>query len=298
MEKDFSIEKYTQIGDFGIIILVSVEKIFPLTLTCDLWLVTVVSGVNDQLTDTPDALDALKRSLCSVQQVADQGAVKILPEPGSPDVYLDFNKRLGENLDWKNKIAETMLLYPDFVSAEDEQSLMKELEPYLSRLHYETSHWDDAIHHYRETERSKWNKNNEGIINRVRRLAFPPNVSPLKLVHVLDLAKNGVIKPHVDSVRFCGTTIAGISLLSSSIMRLRLEEDKEVYCDVLLPRFSLYVMKDYARFKYTHEIMSETESSFKGELVPRDRRVSIICRNEPASGDASTNDIFEEIRLL
>jgi alkylated DNA repair protein alkB family protein 7 len=222
----------------------------------------------------------------------------VSPKPGAADVYFEFNQRLREKPEWKEEIIRTMLIYPEFLNLEEEESLMKELEPYLSRLHYETSHWDDAIHHYRETERSRWNKKNEEIINRVRSLAFPPNVSPLKLVHVLDLAKNGVIKPHVDSVRFCGTTIAGISLLSSSIMRLRLEEDKEVYCDVLLPRLSLYVMKDYARFKYTHEIMSETESCFKGELVPRDRRISIICRNEPVGGDAPVNDIFQEIRPL
>jgi len=58
-----------------------------------------------------------------------------------------------------------------------------------------------AIHHYRETERKNWNKKNELVINRIRNLAFPPSVAQLQLVHVLDLGKSGVIKPHIDSVR-------------------------------------------------------------------------------------------------
>ena len=58
-----------------------------------------------------------------------------------------------------------------------------------------------AIHEYRETERSHWNKKNSIIINRIRSTAFPPNVPQLKLVHILDLAKKGIIKPHIDSVR-------------------------------------------------------------------------------------------------
>lgn len=58
-----------------------------------------------------------------------------------------------------------------------------------------------AIHGYRETERLKWNEANMKIIERVRKLAFPPEVAPIKYVHILDLDKNGWIKPHIDAVR-------------------------------------------------------------------------------------------------
>jgi alkylated DNA repair protein alkB homolog 7 len=80
------------------------------------------------------------------------------------------------------------------------------------------------------------------------------------------LAEDGHIKPHVDSVRFCGNTIAGLSLLSDSVMRLirttesdeiaakdqssndysrtKFEKDENAfYADVLLKRRSLYIMK-------------------------------------------------------
>lgn len=58
-----------------------------------------------------------------------------------------------------------------------------------------------AIHGYRETERLKWNESNTKILDRVRSIAFPPNVAQLKFVHILDLDKNGYIKPHIDAIR-------------------------------------------------------------------------------------------------
>lgn len=58
-----------------------------------------------------------------------------------------------------------------------------------------------AIHGYRETEWRKWSENNSKILDRVRKEAFPSNMTQLSLVHILDLAPEGWIKPHVDSVR-------------------------------------------------------------------------------------------------
>ena len=43
--------------------------------------------------------------------------------------------------------------------------------------------------------------------------------------------------------QFCGNTIAGISLLSSSVMRLVHQENKDKYADILLKRRSLYIMR-------------------------------------------------------
>ena len=58
-----------------------------------------------------------------------------------------------------------------------------------------------AIHGYRETEKLKWNEDNQKILQRVRELAFPPGVPQIAYVHVLDISKDGYIKPHVDAVR-------------------------------------------------------------------------------------------------
>ncbi|XP_026679830.1 alpha-ketoglutarate-dependent dioxygenase alkB homolog 7, mitochondrial-like isoform X1 [Diaphorina citri] len=196
----------------------------------------------------------------------------------------------------KSSILSNMLVINDFLSAEEEQSLLKEINQFIKRQRYEYDHWDDAIHGFRETERSKWNEENTKIIARVQNLAFPPNVTPIQYVHVLDLEQKGYIKAHVDSVRFCGNTIAGLSLLSDSVMKLVDEKTKTQEILVLLKQRSLYVMKDDARYKFTHEVL-ENERSYFGDLfVPRGRRISVICRNTPdpslidSSSDTSTNN--------
>lgn len=50
--------------------------------------------------------------------------------------------------DWpssdKDAFAQDMTLIENFISAVDEASFMKELEPYLKRMKYEFDHWDDV----------------------------------------------------------------------------------------------------------------------------------------------------------
>lgn len=56
-----------------------------------------------------------------------------------------------------------------------------------------------AIHGYRETERKNWYPHNRLILEKVKKVAFNGEIMPF--IHILDLAENGVIKPHVDSTR-------------------------------------------------------------------------------------------------
>ncbi|XP_063704368.1 alpha-ketoglutarate-dependent dioxygenase alkB homolog 7, mitochondrial [Culicoides brevitarsis] len=200
----------------------------------------------------------------------------------------------------KELFLQDMIIQPDFITPHEEDEIMKEIDPYLKRLKYEFDHWDDAIQGFRETERQKWYPDNKKILNRVLETAFPQE-SVLPHVHVLDLAEDGHIKPHVDSVRYCGTTISGISLLSDAVMRLvRIDEkeykdnaeyrnqpsplgEKGFYVDVLLKRRSLYIMSYTSRYNFTHEVLGNEKSVFKGSPVKKTRRVSIICRNEPRS---------------
>lgn len=202
----------------------------------------------------------------------------------------------------KTEFLRDMCLYEDFISVDEEQTLMTEVEQVTKRMRYEYDHWDDAIHGYRETERKNWYPQNRLVLDRVGKFAFDTKVMPF--VHILDLAKDGVIKPHVDSSRYCGNIIAGLSLLTDCIMRLRrVDETKyyqgskdagqiqikadsgnsggefDYYADILLKRRSLYVMRDSARYKFTHEVLAPG-ALFKGAPVDKDRRVSIICRND------------------
>lgn len=58
-----------------------------------------------------------------------------------------------------------------------------------------------AILGYRETEKSTWNAANSEIIDRMKAVSFKDVAKPTDFVHVLDLQKDGEIKPHIDSVR-------------------------------------------------------------------------------------------------
>lgn len=106
--------------------------------------------------------------------------------------------------------------------------------------------------------------------------------------HAIDLKHDGDLKPHVDSVRFSGGMVAGISLLSSSIMRLRPGADvgrnpEEGVVDLLLPPLSLYVLTGVSRYQYAHELLP-TGSVFEASdgtttEVEREQRFSIIFRD-------------------
>ena len=89
----------------------------------------------------------------------------------------------------------------DFIDETEENLLVKEVEPHLKRLVYEKDHWDEAIVGFRETERKNWNQSNSVIIDKLRKAAFKPGDKYLPYVHVLDLAEDGHIKPHIDSPR-------------------------------------------------------------------------------------------------
>ncbi|KPJ13428.1 putative alpha-ketoglutarate-dependent dioxygenase ABH7 [Papilio machaon] len=125
--------------------------------------------------------------------------------------------------------TSSMRIYPNFVSEEEEASLLAEVEPQLKRLRYEYDHWDNAIEGYRETERDSWNEQNAAILKRVRDTAFQPNAQLLPRAHILDLAAAG----------------------------------------------------DVSRYEFTHAVLGGEHSMWRGEKLPRRRRIAVICRERP-----------------
>lgn len=61
--------------------------------------------------------------------------------------------------------------------------------------------FSQAIHGYRESERSEWTPENQKVLSRIRQFAFDDPSQTLVHVHILDIAKEGYIKPHIDAVR-------------------------------------------------------------------------------------------------
>ncbi|XP_057627345.1 alpha-ketoglutarate-dependent dioxygenase alkB homolog 7, mitochondrial [Chionomys nivalis] len=180
-----------------------------------------------------------------------------------------------------SRLRDEAVVRPGFLSQAEEDTLTRELEPQLRRRRYEYDHWDAAIHGFRETEKSRWSDASQAILHRVQEAAFGPDQTLLSLVHVLDLEPQGYIKPHVDSVKFCGSTIAGLSLLSPSVMKLVHTQEPEQWLELLLEPGSLYILRGSARYDFSHEILRDEESFFGERRVPRGRRISVICRSLP-----------------
>ncbi|KAM8982759.1 LOW QUALITY PROTEIN: alpha-ketoglutarate-dependent dioxygenase alkB homolog 7, mitochondrial [Ara ararauna] len=175
-----------------------------------------------------------------------------------------------------------------FVSAAEEAALLRELRPRLERGAYRGEHWDgvtpppQAICGYRETELALRGGEGRALLLRVTAAAFPPPRAPAPpLAHVLDLLPSGHVRAHVDSVKFCGCTIAGVSLLSPCVLRLVCCRSPQHRLELLLEPRSLYVLRGAARYEFTHEILPDAQSWFGGRRVPRGRRISIIYRNAP-----------------
>ena len=200
------------------------------------------------------------------------------------------------------------VVYPGYLSEEEGQSLVKEVSKRLKRRRFEDGHWDSVISKYREIELATPVEVDSDstidfpqyaqTIQRTRDLlqsyVYPQSINPIPWLpcHAIDLSKNGSLDAHVDSVKFSGGIVAGISLLSDSIMRLRpakgewidndSDESLDGHVDLYLPKLSLYCLHGMSRFHYSHELLpSDSAYQIHGEdiQVTRGRRLSIIFRD-------------------
>jgi alkylated DNA repair protein alkB family protein 7 len=178
-----------------------------------------------------------------------------------------------------------LLVVPHFVTSAEHDALAAEAQASLRRRQYEKGHWDGVIRGFREAQKplGAWPAGCRAVFERVHaRFPSPSTQAPMPSVHVLDLAADGVIQRHVDSVKFSGDIVAGISLLSDGVMRLR-HETSDAVIALHLPARSLYMLCGEARYHWGHEVPAGTVD-FKGTPVTRGRRVSLIIRDELATG--------------
>jgi len=195
----------------------------------------------------------------------------------------------------------SLSIISDIVTHEEEEAILAPLYPLL-RFRYQGSHWDDVIVRYREIELNTdkhevWSDCVNIIGSEVKKY-HGPDLSLLP-PHVVDLAADGHIGAHIDSVKFSGSIIAGLSLLSPRIMRLEWNHEAAAAAglDVLsppegleavefyLPPRSLYILSGPLRFFYSHQILGYGSPSNLPLLMPSlpsklNRRISIVIRDE------------------
>lgn len=173
-----------------------------------------------------------------------------------------------------------LYLYRDFISASLEEELLKEIDAQPWVVDY-----DRRLQYY--GYRNELEKPYDLVEFPV---AIPPKIYSLseKIVEqkILEYQPDQVIineydpgqgiRPHKDRNYF-DNQICGINLGSGCVMKFIKIKGSEVI-DVEIPRRSLYVMQDEARYKWNHAIPPRKKDKIDGNLQHRERRVSITYR--------------------
>jgi alkylated DNA repair protein alkB family protein 7 len=184
------------------------------------------------------------------------------------------------------------LLLEDFITEAEHQALLDStyLQMRLGRRRYMGSHWDSVIAGFREIElrvedEDQWPPELRVVTVRMQSTVTALLDRPIEYLcpHLIDLSPTGRISPHVDSVKFSGGIIAGLSLQSTRIMRLQREGchgDDDVVELLMRPR-SLYLLTGEMRFDYAHEVLGA--GSRPPLLFPDNapqRRISLVLRDK------------------
>lgn len=109
-------------------------------------------------------------------------------------------------------------------------------------------HYDGVIKNYREMHVTSWPDDIPELSHLLHRIG---NFHPQEVTqtHLLHLASDGEIQPHVDHLTAFGAWIASVSLGADRILRLeKLGSDGSLPFDIILPSGSVYVQKYAFRF--------------------------------------------------
>mmetsp|Transcript_8367 Transcript_8367/g.16663 ORF Transcript_8367/g.16663 Transcript_8367/m.16663 type:complete len:262 (+) Transcript_8367:39-824(+) len=188
------------------------------------------------------------------------------------------------------------VVFPEAITQEEHDAIVEEIlhgagdraMRKFRKRKYEMDHWDAVIVGYKEIERPMhlWPPSCAPVLQRVQNFVqsyLEENVESVKgqldylPPHIIDLAADGEIRAHVDSIKFSGEVVAGLSLLSGRTMKLRAGKDDphayrddEPAIDLILPPRSLYILCNRARFNMAHSVE---------RVDPPERRFSIIFRD-------------------
>ena len=173
--------------------------------------------------------------------------------------------------------------------------------PRRNEIPYFEHNADNLIFGYRELQRPMhaFSPESSAVLQRLVSTVFPENANLMR-IHLLDLAPDGHIAPHVDHVDYSGDFIVGLSLLTDSVMtlhhrgigepetNLKDEKSTDVWLPMYLPRRSLYVLQGEARYDWAHAVPQmpewneEDSQGTQSECtlpIVKGRRLAVIFRD-------------------
>jgi alkylated DNA repair protein alkB family protein 8 len=195
-----------------------------------------------------------------------------------------------------------LLLYHDFISESMEDELMAEIDSQTWVVDY-----DRRLQYY------GYRNELEAPYSLIRfPVLMPPLIHKLsetivehKIVSIQpdqviinEYYPGAGLRPHKDRNYF-ENQICGVNLGSGCIMRYIKISGGDVV-DVEVPRRSVYVMQDEARYKWNHSIPSRKKDTVEGNVKHRERRLSITYRKvimnkvKPINPDGKVAKMLQE----
>ncbi|UJH92808.1 alpha-ketoglutarate-dependent dioxygenase AlkB [Antarcticibacterium sp. 1MA-6-2] len=173
-----------------------------------------------------------------------------------------------------------LLLYPDFINKSLEEELIAEIDSqpwvvdYDRRLQY---------YGYRNELESPYDLVKFPVPIPPKMYELSRKIVEQKIIEkqpdqviINEYSPGQGIRPHKDRNYF-DNQICGINLGSGCVMKFKKISGGEVI-DVEIPRRSLYVMQDEARYKWNHSIPPRKKDNIDGNIKHRERRLSITYR--------------------
>jgi alkylated DNA repair protein alkB family protein 8 len=171
-------------------------------------------------------------------------------------------------------------IYHEFISKSMEDELIKEIDSqtwvvdYNRRLQYygyrNELEAPYGLIRYPVSMPSLISKLSENLVEQKILVVQPDQVI------INEYAPGEGLRPHKDRNYF-ENQICGVNLGSGCIMRYIKISGGDVV-DVEVPRRSVYVMQDDARYKWNHSIPPRKKDVVDGNVKPRERRISITYR--------------------
>lgn len=182
----------------------------------------------------------------------------------------------------KDTIAPGLTLLPNYISKEEEVDLLKSInkQSWSTQLSRRVQHYGYRYDYKNKNPAEKlgdlpeWS---EFIVDRIQQTikgSDPETDTEFNQMIINEYKPGQGIAAHTDSKMF-GPIIVSLSLGSDTVMRFVCKADKT---DLVLPRRSLLILQDKARYNYTHEIPKRGSDLIDGQKKPRGLRVSVTLR--------------------
>lgn len=176
-----------------------------------------------------------------------------------------------------------LFLVEDFITKEEETTLMTNINdptemPWNTSLKRRTKHYG-GLYNYKSKSLSHQSGSAsaeaipawcDAILDKLAQFNFDQLI-------INEYVPGQGISAHTDHIRDFGPVIASLSLNSACVMKFSHVEFKDVW----LPRRSLVILTEDARYKWKHEIVArKSDINTQGIRVKRDTRVSLTFRTK------------------